>query len=459
MTDFIPLVAQESQLPFLQEPVPAVDPLGDASEEDPEEHVFESDASDGMDISGPSADGGDLLSVAFDDDVEVEENDIDSASDAEEVHVNLDPPTFRPTCISVFMPFVPLEHFANLAYAFVDPPAMSPVSIVHHALQQHVHNPPTPVISASHGAGLVVFASNMERELAVAHSLFLDPHHNVSFLRHDDTDNRFLYSHTDIAALSIEDYPMEHWNPYHIFHSTAPFANPCEINPICLTGVDYQSVLLTVKTRGLTAIPHSMAVIGFSGLGTLAPVSIIISSPIIGDGQGGPPGPPQGPLFDDGSDDILANFPQPPLPQNLPPASAPDPSFQDHLVQMPGGGMMWGAFRPIVHVDPIHEKPAAVDIQVFPGFFEVRVSGVHGERGLYRIPMLPRGDLMLVANFISCSIGFLKQVAVSGDRKAPTLSVEVICRDSRAAASFADGDASSETVIGRPSASLTPALG
>uniref|UniRef100_A0ACD5WKU3 Uncharacterized protein n=1 Tax=Avena sativa TaxID=4498 RepID=A0ACD5WKU3_AVESA len=142
---------------------------------------------------------------------------------------------------------------------------MSPVTLVHHALQRRVHNPPTPVISASHGAGLVVFASHMERELAVAHSPFLDPHHQVSFIRHDDTDNRFIYNHSDFAALSIEDYPMEHWNPYHIFHTAVSFANPCEINPICLSGVDYQSVLLTVKTAGLSAIPHSIAVVGFSG--------------------------------------------------------------------------------------------------------------------------------------------------------------------------------------------------
>uniref|UniRef100_A0ACD5XYD0 Uncharacterized protein n=1 Tax=Avena sativa TaxID=4498 RepID=A0ACD5XYD0_AVESA len=454
MADFIP-IEEPMPLPLpLLEPIPAP-ALAEESEEDPEELVFDSDPSDGMDVSVHSAAGGSNF-LPSEEELE-EEEDVNSDSDEEEAHVNLDPPVSRPACISVFMPYVPLEQFSNLAYATVDPPAMSPVTLVHHALQRRVHNPPTPVISASHGAGLVVFASHMERELAVAHSPFPDPHHQVSFIRHDDTDNRFIYNHSDFAALSIEDYPMEHWNPYHIFHTAVSFANPCEINPICLSGVDYQSVLLTVKTAGLSAIPHSIAVVGFSGLATLATVSIIDARPIPADGQGGPPAPPPGPQFEDGSDDILADFPQPSLQPHLPPAGQPDPSFQDRVVQMPGGNLMWGAFQPFVRADPILDKPAAVDVQVFPGFFEIHVSGVNGEKGFYRIPMLPQNDRMLVANFISCSIGFLKKVVVSGERHAPTLEIDVVCRDPAMAASLADVDDRSELVIGRPMLSLPAA--
>jgi hypothetical protein len=90
-----------------------------------------------------------------------------------------------------------------------------------------------------------------------------------------------------------------------------------------------------------------------------------------------------------------------------------------------------------------------VDVQVFPGFFSVSVWGANGEKGLYRIPMLrpnPRG--MLVANFVTCSIGFLKKVSTVGSCKAPMLSIDVVCRDPSVAASLVDSDCSFETIIG-----------
>jgi hypothetical protein len=122
---------------------------------------------------------------------------------------------------------------------------------------------------------------------------------------------------------------------------------------------------------------------------------------------------------------------------------------------MPGGSYMWGAFHPFVRVEPILERPAKVDVQVFPGFYEISVLGQNGEKGLYRIPMQannPRG--MLVANFISCSIGFLQKVQTVGPLKAPMLTVDVVCRDPEVAATVSGVVSNTETIIGPPPLSL-----
>jgi hypothetical protein len=121
---------------------------------------------------------------------------------------------------------------------------------------------------------------------------------------------------------------------------------------------------------------------------------------------------------------------------------------------------MWGAFSPLVRAVPIHGRPVKVDVEVFPGFFNVSVWGENGEMGFYRLPMLrpnPRG--LLVANFVTCSIGFLKKVSTVGSRQALMLSIDVVCRDPSVAASLADSDCASETIIGPPPVDLGSGLG
>jgi hypothetical protein len=345
MADFIPIDAVDAPAVFLpeQEQDPLLPLADDDSEEDPEELIFEEDletASDHLSAGGFNDD----ISLP-NDEVEVEEDALSSDSDDEPIHVDVMPPDSRPAYVNAFMPYVPLEHFANLAYAYVTPPVESPVSYVRQALQQQAQNPSVAVISSSHGAGLLVFASAHERELTVGASPFLGLTHNITVTHHDETNNRFRFDHSEIAALSIDDFPMEHWFPYHIFHSAAPFANPCEIDPICLTGFDYSTVLLTVKSRGSNDIPHALAVLGFSGSGTISPISIIHALPLPDPALGAqPPSPHDSEEGSNGSDDILADFPQPPFHgSHIPPPNA-DPGSRDRLVEMPGGSYMWGAF-------------------------------------------------------------------------------------------------------------------
>jgi hypothetical protein len=88
-------------------------------------------------------------------------------------------------------------------------------------------------------------------------------------------DNRFLFEHEAMAALAIEDFPLEHWGRAHIIHSSCPYANPHSIDPICLTGIDYSAVLVTVKAESISDIPLHLNVKNYCSLGSIAKVSII----------------------------------------------------------------------------------------------------------------------------------------------------------------------------------------
>lgn len=241
--------------------------------------------------------------------------------------------------------------------------------------------------------------------------------------------------------------------PGHIFHSVTPFANPYEINPICITGVDYSAVLITVKARSLTDVPHTLAVYGFSGMGMLANISIIhpqvlqsihdnpfpLRSPPDSDSDGEDSGGSDGLVQPHGAsgDVLVAPPPSPDSPRACVPApaaldQASEPP-RDLIVEMPRGITQVAVPTPFIQSSPLLTRPSNVDIQLFPGFYEVRASGEHGEQGLYRLPLQRAGDLgMLVANLASCSIRHLAGVSSVGLENAPSLSVDVICRDQSA---------------------------
>jgi hypothetical protein len=91
---------------------------------------------------------------------------------------------------------------------------------------------------------------------------------------------------------------------------------------------------------------------------------------------------------------------------------------------------MWGTHATVVRVVPILAKPSNVSVKLFPGFFEVQVSGPRGAKGFYKLPLAPLGSgRLLVANFVSCSIRRLHQVASVGRGFVPVLSVDILCRD------------------------------
>jgi hypothetical protein len=102
----------------------------------------------------------------------------------------------------------------------------------------------------------------------------------VFFERHDESDNRFLFEHESMAALSITDFPLEHWQRAHIIHSSAPYANPHTIDPICLTGIDFSAVLITVKAETISDIPLNLTVKNHCSTGAIANVTVIAMDPL-----------------------------------------------------------------------------------------------------------------------------------------------------------------------------------
>ncbi|KAE8779941.1 hypothetical protein D1007_46979 [Hordeum vulgare] len=93
---------------------------------------------------------------------------------------------------------------------------------------------------------------------------------------------------------------------------------------------------------------------------------------------------------------------------------------------------MMANLRPLVVAEPLDTRPVSVKVKLFAGFYDVRVTGRHGEQGFYRILMHPASSLrILVANLASCSIGYLSRVGTVGDARMPMTNVEVLCADPR----------------------------
>ncbi|KAE8786936.1 hypothetical protein D1007_39185 [Hordeum vulgare] len=172
----------------------------------------------------------------------------------------------------------PIEHFENLAFAFVNPPPPhhTPHACVRRALQTGAGSPPVAIRASSHRAGLVIFGSAYEREVSIMSAPFHCPLSSVGLVRNGETEIWFLFGPDSVSALNIEGYPIEYWFAPTIVNSVVPFACPIEIDPICLTSVDYSDVLIAVKSKSLTEVPYSIPIHG-SGLGPIAKVLVIPS--------------------------------------------------------------------------------------------------------------------------------------------------------------------------------------
>lgn len=122
--------------------------------------------------------------------------------------------------------------------------------------------------------------------------------------------------------------------------------------------------------------------------------------------------------------------------------------------------------RPLPSVEggPILSKPSSVHVRLRLGFFDVTVTGSAGERAFFRLPLRkaapsPDGKGLMVANFVTASVGLLDSVALVGPQKRPILSVDVLVRSVEASGgervSLAAADA---LVSGCPAPSLEPRL-
>ena len=242
-----------------------------------------------------------------------------------------------------------------------------------------------------------------------------------SFVCHDETDNKFLFEHQVLAALA-EDYPLEHWHHTHIVDSSCPYANPHAIDPICLVGLDFSAVLITVKAETLADIPSTLNVKNYCSQGTIGRVSIIGYDDLADDSN-----PPSdhgfSPIPKADSDDDLEHvellggggYADALQAMGVPPSAVPhdDPSSATPAASIVSHTLARAPPLPVVVGDPLSSKPKSVLYKMQMGFFEVFVEGAMGERVVYRLPMRkaaarPDGLGLLVVNFASASVGILR---------------------------------------------------
>ncbi|PNT64030.1 hypothetical protein BRADI_4g23684v3 [Brachypodium distachyon] len=83
------------------------------------------------------------------------------------------------------------------------------------------------------------------------------------------------------------------------------------------------------------------------------------------------------------------------------------PTFDGRVAEQPGGFMM-ATPMPFIRASPLAAKPKEVQIRLFPGYYDVHVTSINGEKGFYRLPMQIAGkNGMVMANLATCSIGHL----------------------------------------------------
>jgi hypothetical protein len=184
-----------------------------------------------------------------------------------------------PDHVDVFMPFVDLRHFDHIVYAFINPTTVAavndPDAFIHQAADLGCSPDRVTLFPSAAGSRVAVFISDRDREHAVSNGPFLGREASVYFRRHDETDQCFFFEHDAMAALSISRFPFKHWQRQHITHSSGPYANPHNIDPVFLIGVDFQDVLATVKVESLTDIPINLALKNYCSVGTFNEVTII----------------------------------------------------------------------------------------------------------------------------------------------------------------------------------------
>jgi hypothetical protein len=316
---------------------------------------------------------------------------------------------------------------------------------------------------SSHGTRLAVFSTPFDRENAIANGPYVGREASVFFRRHDETDNRFVFEHDAMAALAIRKYPMEHWQRFHITHSSGPYANPHTIDPICLTGVDYHAVLVTVKAESITDIPINITIKNHCGNGSIGDITIIDFEDLA-PGSNHSSGPDLDSIpeaFSSGDEEELLleggtpyaevmqllGVPPPLVPQGEPHSAAPAASLVARaLANAPPA--------PTVRGGPILSKPTKVVIKLLLGFFDVFVTGEHGEQAFFRLPLRKAGsDLgckgLMVANFATASVGLVDSIALVGPRNCPTLTVDILARgEPLTAASFVPLAVATDLVLG-----------
>ncbi|RLM74602.1 hypothetical protein C2845_PM15G04550 [Panicum miliaceum] len=117
----------------------------------------------------------------------------------------------------------------------------------------------------------------------------------MTLVRHDDTPNSHYFEQEAFITVAIKDYLLEHWNSERIIFSADPYANPHFADPVCVQGVDFSAIILTIKAEGITDIPFQEYFKNHYGVGALARLEIVdvelLGDSDYGSDSSGPPSP------------------------------------------------------------------------------------------------------------------------------------------------------------------------
>ncbi|KAG2573823.1 hypothetical protein PVAP13_7KG280800 [Panicum virgatum] len=315
-----------------------------------------------------------------------------------------------------------MHHFSNLAFATITPPAVSPSTLLRRTLQVWAGNPRVRLAPSSLGAQIVVFDDVHAREDIIRCAPFFYHGHTISLEHFDETPNRFSFDHEAFVALSIEDFLIENWRREHIMHSVSPFGNPHFIDPIRLSGSDYSAVLIMVKVDSLFDIPHHIHFKNDDGSSSVGCVRIIhFKAADFDSDSDSDPEDHDALNFSSGSAGSVLSGPS----CHTTPSQVPRPGGSCGFLPAPSASFRrrgWGSAAPVLGW-PV------VGVRAFYGWFEVTVSGLSGEGGTIRMPMLPLPaslDGLVAVDFVNATIDRLTggvPCLRCGDRGLPTSTV------------------------------------
>jgi hypothetical protein len=83
-------------------------------------------------------------------------------------------------------------------------------------------------------------------------------------------DHDIATRHAELmVALSVQEFPLSHWNDHFIRQAFQGFGSVVEVNWRCLSGYDYSSVRVVVQVEDVACVPGDLWV-GDVSLGSVA---------------------------------------------------------------------------------------------------------------------------------------------------------------------------------------------
>jgi len=170
------------------------------------------------------------------------------------------------------------EVVVRLLFAFIEP-SVNPDQVsatIRAALLQAAPLLPIDLLQSSHGAMLLRFANEEERDSLRLLSPITADGSAIFLQKPNETANRFFRVPTWLAFVFVIDFPVEHWYEDKIRECFRSFANVAEIEPECLTGNYFGPLRLLLELNDRLELPVRLRISSNSGISRDGAVAKII---------------------------------------------------------------------------------------------------------------------------------------------------------------------------------------